>query len=393
MILGYDISPAKVLAGSLSESGAIVRTFGFKLAALAPFAMLIFGFIAVYFMASQQAYKSLIIQTGSQEFTENIVADLERSLGPKADKTKLRNPQHGFFVPTMYSKELGFSETETLIRINKDTRTIERLQGTLPPHLKDVLELSILRAQLQTDDEPTISYSLIGQPVAQPLDFATQLIWLLTVAFSTAAGAIAAASTHALSTAYLQGQEEEVHLGLNAHEDLLSKIIGIGAAYSALILPWAIVGGGALAFIGIFGTGELSDAAVKVGLSALDPMRLFLFGLCTISGYALYASLVLTLASRTKTAAGARTLTGPVTALAIAPAPIAMAFAANMDGLIFQLMTWFPLTAPTSIQLGFGSLDIWDLIIRTSFLVFVSLTVISWSLALIGRSVKPVQHT
>lgn len=380
----------KVAAIALQEAGAILKSPGFILAALAPFFIVLIGSTALFYFSSKDLRQAVVITGTDHDLIEIVAQKLGEEIGPEADKSKLRDANAAHWHPIAVDKaettDEAISRIELqigmIVTITKSGPIKIDIKRSPPPYLIDLTKLAVNAARFEQATGDDIVYDVTTpdrtNTPAKSLD--QQLIWLLTVILATSAGALAAASTHALTTAFLERPSQNYTGSVHLREDFIGKLIGIGGAYSTLALPWGLIIAAGLGILTLTGEPELTEAIRSVTISGLDPMRLTLFLLCAPAGYVLFASLALIMAMRSKTAASARSFTGPLSFLAIAPAPLALAFSANMEGGIFTALSWFPLTATASIQLGFGTLNTFDLFIRALFLCFVALAALQWGM-------------
>ncbi len=380
----------KVGAIALQEAGAILKSPGFILAALAPFFIVLIGGAALFYFSSKDLRKAIVITGPDSDLVEMVAKKLSEDIGPEANKSKLRDANAAHWHP------IAMDETDTtdaatshvklpigmIVTITESGPNTIDIRHSPPPYLLDITKLAVSAARFEQATGDSIVYEVMtpDRPDEPTKSLDQQLIWLLTVILATSAGALAAASTHALTTAFLERPSESYTGSVHLREDFMGKLIGIGCAYSTLALPWGLILAAGLGVLTMTGEAELVEAIRTVTISGLDPMRLTLFLLCAPAGYVLFASLALIMAMRSKTAASARSFTGPLSFLAIAPAPLALAFSANMEGGTFSALSWFPLTATASIQLGFGTLNTYDLLIRALFLCFIALATLQWGM-------------
>ncbi|MEM6415603.1 MAG: hypothetical protein AAF720_13215 [Pseudomonadota bacterium] len=386
-----DLRWRQVVSTALAESGAIVRSPGFLIAAFAPFVVAALGITALFYMSSQDPRVALVVSSDKAAISDQILEALSTEIGPSADKSKLRDQHAAHWVPVSADKivdgraalEIGKIPIGLEVNVQRDTKTVHLHPRVDPPnYIIDLVRAEANAAFLYEATNASVEFVIQGKD-AQPAEdtsLSDQLIWLVTVLLAAASGALAAASTHALATAYLEQSQKSSLSDVGLREDFLGKLIGIGGAYATLALPWGIILSLGIGALAMSGDPALLAAIKETGVSAFDPLRLLLFLLCAPAGYVVFASCVLLIALRSKTAAAARSLAGPVSFFAVAPAPMALLFASNIGGIGYTMLSWFPLTAPAAIQLGFGTVDLYDLLIRSLFLVFIAIVVLRFAL-------------
>ena len=375
-----------VINGALVEAGAIVRSGGYKLAAAAPFLLLAFAIVASIYLASRDPYQALLITSDDPVLAEATANRLDQVIGPNAPQSALRDQNAGFVIPTAQAAQLGadvmvdgesrVAAWRAHIDASEGDQLLVRFDATsdYPAYLADLIRIAALESALSLQSEqPVISRVVVDAINTEEVGLSTHLIVLISVGMAGAIGAMSAAASYALTTAYLEKEGAGPRYAGNARERFLSKLIGIGAAYSGLAVPWGIVAAIALYSLAGMGDAPVQTAMKEATLSLLDPRRLLLFLIGAIGGYVTYASLILTFARRARTSADARSYAGPASMIAIAPAPLALWLSEHPMDAGFQALTWLPFTSPAAIQIGFGAVDFIDLLIRSVFLIFVAL--------------------
>lgn len=301
----------KVGTIALGEAGAILKSPGFIMAALAPFALVAIAIVALFYFQSQDPRVALTIESDDPAIADAIAGELSKALGPKADKAQLRDAQAGHWYPivrtfgTVATVELDGAEIPIGATSTFNTKTGDlsiTLMRPVPPYLVDLIRAETYDVMYGhvtgLDIKTEITTPAISSGAVKSLD--AQLIWLLTVLMATASGALAAASTHALATAFLDRPNVEVMEAEHAQEDFLGKLIGIGSAYATLALPWGIVLACGLGALTWTGDPNLIFAVKQVTVSGFDPFRLILFLLCAPAGYVLFGSIALMFAMHSK---------------------------------------------------------------------------------------------
>ncbi|MEM9359607.1 MAG: hypothetical protein AAGB04_25760 [Pseudomonadota bacterium] len=386
-----DLRWRQVVSTALEESGAIIRSPGFLFAAFAPFLVAALGAVALIYLSSKDPRIALVVISDKAAISDHIVEALSKEIGPTADKSRLRDQHAGNWIPVTDDNivngranfDSGSIPVGLEIYIESATQSVRLRSIVEPPgYIIDLVRAEANAALLYDITNSPVEFVILGrnEKKAEQISLADQLIWIVTVLLATASGALAAASTHALATAYLEQSRKTPLSNVGSREDFLGKLIGIGGAYATLALPWGIIFSLGIGAMALSGDPILLANIREVGASAFDPLRLLLFLLCAPAGYVVFASCVLLIALRSKTAAAARSLAGPMSFFAVAPTPLALLFASNIGGTGYTIMSWFPLTAPAAIQLGFGAIGIYDLLIRSMFLVFIAIAVLRFAL-------------
>ncbi|MEM9375221.1 MAG: hypothetical protein AAGA72_03300 [Pseudomonadota bacterium] len=370
---------------ALEEAGAIMRSWGYRFAALAPLLLFIFAITLMSLWSSADPRRALVVETQFDLPEESVVAGLRHYIGPDVPQTELRDAQAGLWIPVAGSTlenghvvidgsiiEIG---ARAIIRSNDDGElSIHLTTDAAPIYMMDLLHIAVVEANMGY----TISVERVRQSatVSEPMSLGASLLHLVTILLAAATGALGAAASYALTTAYLTDSRGKPHLGDDPRDIFVGKLLGIGGAYAALAFPWGIVGALSISGLAIAGDPALSSAMLDVAGQLLLPSRLLVFLIGALAGYVLYAASVLLLARRAKTAAAARTLAGPATLIAVAPAPIALWAQNTGSDILLPLLSWFPLTAPAALQLRVGQTPIIEMALPLTFLVFCAVTVL-----------------
>ena len=392
-----NIEQKQIAAIALEEAGAIMRSWGYRFAALAPLALFLFAIGAVALWSSSDPRRALVVETQMEISDVEVVSALSRYIGPHVPQTDLRDAQAGLWIPIASSAlingqaiidgviiDVGAYAT---IRSTGDSQiAIDLKTDSAPQYIMDLLHIAVV--EVDVDYNVRIEHLRHSMAVSEPMSLGASLLHLVTILLAAATGALGAAASHALTTAYLA--EAEVTEGSvdQARSTFLGKLIGIGGAYAALAIPWGFVGALAITGLSIAGDPELSLAMLDVASELLQPSRLLVFLVGALSGYVVYAALVLLLALRAKTAAAARTLTGPATIIAAAPAPIALWAQNTGSEWLLETLSWLPITAPAALQLRVSQASMLEILLPLTFLLFVAVCALRFGsrLAMSGRA-------
>ncbi|MEM1019897.1 MAG: hypothetical protein AAGJ09_05335 [Pseudomonadota bacterium] len=376
-----NIEHKQIAAIALEEAGAIMRSWGYRFAALAPLALFLVVIGAIALWSSSDPRRALVVET-QMEITDNeVVSALSRYIGPHVPQTELRDAQAGLWIPVASSSLINGQAmiggviidvgAHATIRSTGDSQIAIDLQtDNAPQYIMDLLHIAVM--EVDVDYNVRIEHLRHSMAAVEPVSLSASLLHLVTILLAAATGALGAAASHALTTAYLaEGGVTEGSVD-QARSTFLGKLIGIGCAYAALAIPWGFVGALAITGLSIAGDPELSLAMLDVASELLQPSRLLVFLVGALSGYVVYAALVLLLALRAKTAAAARTLTGPATIIAVAPAPIALWAQNTNSEWLLEILTWLPITAPAALQLRVSDTAMLEISLPLMFLVFVA---------------------
>ncbi|MEM1088456.1 MAG: hypothetical protein AAGH90_12070 [Pseudomonadota bacterium] len=372
-----------VVVIALAEAGAIMRSWGYRIAALAPFVLLGVTIAAMWMWSANDPRRAILIETSGDISAGAILQSLESHIGPSVPQTELRDAAAGLWVPTMATPQedgyvviggqpLEIGGTVTITNSPDGRTEIDLRSDSAPPYMLDLLHIAVLEAG-QTD-KIDVARTRMESDQTAPMSLSASLLHLITVGMAAATSALGAATSHTLTTAYLAEPKKRRAHKHDAKEEFLGKLLGIGGVYAALALPWGVVAALAIAGLALAGDPALSVAMIDVGAQLLRPSRLLVFLVGALAGYTVYASFILFLALRAKTSAAARTLAGPAALIAIAPAPLALWAHGTGSDLLLPVLSWLPITAPSALQLRVDQTSALEIALPLTFLVFIAVT-------------------
>jgi len=145
---------------------------------------------------------------------------------------------------------------------------------------------------------------------------------------------------------------------------ITGKVLGLGAAGLIQIVVW-ITSAQLLVILGSSAIGGLfSEIQIPDGFFLLAPIYFIL-------GYLLFAVLMAGIGAITNTAREGQQMAAIFTIPAVLPFILQVFLIENPTHIVSQLLTFFPLTAPTAVIIRLGSTDIpaWELIVSITLMV------------------------
>lgn len=159
----------------------------------------------------------------------------------------------------------------------------------------------------------------------------------------------------------------------NFGEIILGKLIGVAALTLTTMLPYIILGGGALVALILFGPADVSGPIRQ----AFTWKMMVFFPLFLVLGYIFYGCLFIAMGALAESMQDAQTITMPIVmvlTLCILVVPLAWE---NPDSPLLVFASWFPLSAPfAAISRLPSDPPAWELFLSAGFLALLSVGVI-----------------